>query len=107
MKDALSGEEKTLDKDWSDIDCGCGNVNCPYCNPHNLTKAQLDRFNTLDRKLGKGTITDQEMSEHEMLMNEAYGVDNDSKCDDMYIIIDTALTADQRADIAEQQEKKK
>jgi len=23
---------KPVDRDWSDIDCGCGHPECPYCN---------------------------------------------------------------------------
>jgi len=23
---------KSIEKDWGDIDCGCGKLECPYCN---------------------------------------------------------------------------
>ncbi len=35
MTDALSGERKVMEKDYGDIDCGCGQDLCPNCKPLN------------------------------------------------------------------------
>ncbi len=37
MTDFLFGEVKGIERDYTDIDCGCGQENCPYCNPKEPT----------------------------------------------------------------------
>ena len=35
MRDVLSGETKVVEKDYGDIDCGCGQRGCYVCHPEN------------------------------------------------------------------------